>query len=263
LTTFFFSDLTTYTQWLRYLQDLFTPALTELGWNNTGGPTTQNTRSILTYAGVKYNVSITIDAALALFYTYYNNPNNNTIDPGLRPTVYDSGVRVLGEVAFDFLFQQYLYQFHNGSDVNEMYNNLNACSEGASDPALLQKLLYNYSLDPTKIRVEDTPWVFERVAKNPVGRQIAWNFLKENWDIFAARYIVPNNNVMEVIFQALSSFSTQEQYNEVVAFFQDKDLGTAAPYYQAMLTTMSENIQWMNYHYISSIQWLVARPMNL
>ena len=41
----------------------------------------------------------------------------------------------------------------------------------------------HYALDETKIRSQDTSYVFSYVANyNPIGRNIAWNFLKENWD---------------------------------------------------------------------------------
>lgn len=42
----------------------------------------------------------------------------------------------------------------------------------------------HYALDETKIRSQDTSYVFSYVANyNPIGRNIAWNFLKENWDM--------------------------------------------------------------------------------
>jgi len=40
-----------------------------------------------------------------------------------------------------------------------------------------------YSLNPEKIKTQDTSRVLTNVANyNPNGRQLAWQFLKLNWD---------------------------------------------------------------------------------
>jgi hypothetical protein len=45
-----------------------------------------------------------------------------------------------------------------------------------------------YSIDGDKIRDQDTVTVVGYVARNAVGRDLAWKFLKENWSIFLKRY---------------------------------------------------------------------------
>ena len=46
-----------------------------------------------------------------------------------------------------------------------------------------------YSIDKDKIRDQDSVTVVGYVAGNSVGRELAWKFLKENWDIFYKRYL--------------------------------------------------------------------------
>ena len=47
-----------------------------------------------------------------------------------------------------------------------------------------------YSIDGDKIRDQDTVTVVSYVAGNAVGRELAWKFFKENWDIFYKRYFL-------------------------------------------------------------------------
>ena len=48
-----------------------------------------------------------------------------------------------------------------------------------------------YSLNPEKIKAQDTSRVLTNVANyNPNGRQLAWQFLKLNWDFIIERLVL-------------------------------------------------------------------------
>ena len=40
----------------------------------------------------------------------------------------------------------------------------------------------SYSLDSTKIRSQDSVSLIRYVSFNPVGKYLAWNFVRANWD---------------------------------------------------------------------------------
>lgn len=44
-----------------------------------------------------------------------------------------------------------------------------------------------YSIDESKIRAQDSVTVVSYVAGNSVGRELAWKFLKEKWNVFHLR----------------------------------------------------------------------------
>ena len=48
-----------------------------------------------------------------------------------------------------------------------------------------------YSLDPSKVRSQDTTSVIAYVAANVYGRYLTWNFVRNNWDIFLERWVWP------------------------------------------------------------------------
>ena len=54
-----------------------------------------------------------------------------------------------------------------------------------SDPALLTRTL-KFAISPM-MRVQDAPQVFDAVMANPAGRQLAWDFLRNNWTEVSAK----------------------------------------------------------------------------
>ena len=47
-----------------------------------------------------------------------------------------------------------------------------------------------YSINPEKIKLQDTPTVLVNVANfNPNGRQLTWQFLKLNWDFIMEKWV--------------------------------------------------------------------------
>lgn len=49
-------------------------------------------------------------------------------------------------------------------------------------PLLVFRYL-NYSI--TEVRTQDTKRVVEMVSKNVIGRNLAWNFTRDNWEYFS------------------------------------------------------------------------------
>ena len=48
--------------------------------------------------------------------------------------------------------------------------------------------LLRYSLDPGKIRSQDSVAVINSIAHNPEGRIMAWEFVQQNYDLLFKRY---------------------------------------------------------------------------
>ena len=78
-------------------------------------------------------------------------------------------------------WEQLLAMFKKAT-LSEEQRRLMTALGRASDPALLSKTL-NLVLSEA-VRSQDSVWVIAAVASNPgsVGRDLAWGFVKENWD---------------------------------------------------------------------------------
>lgn len=71
-----------------------------------------------------------------------------------------------------------------------MYNMLPKYDPYSNIKALkfyLLKIYFRYlslSLDPQEISEQNSPWVVYDMASNPAGRDVAWDFLKDNWSYY-------------------------------------------------------------------------------
>jgi len=118
------------------------------------------------------------------------------------------------------------------------------------------KKTLNYSLDSSKIRSQDTYAVITRVAANIYGEQLAWNFLRDNYDTIYNRYGNDIGRSKQIVGTVIINFNTQRQYDEVTSFFANRPLGTFAPSYYQSLEKIRLNIEWLSKNYQPVISFL-------
>ena len=132
---------------------------------------------------------------------------------------------------------------------------LNAlCNFG--DQALLQETL-DRSLDDDYVRSQDTIRVMVSVASNRQGRELAWQFLKDNWDEFDRRYGEGGFAIMRLV--GISSlFTTQDMRQEIEDFFAANPVPAAERTIRQGLERMAINIAWLDQNRKDLARWLVA-----
>jgi len=239
-----------YNLWLSFLSSLLSQPLAILGFDNTGPITTRLTRTLVIEASCDYGVGNARQIAVELFNNYTQDPVNSPVLADLRTAVYKTAVNELGLSAWENMFACYW----NVTDSGEQNRCLGALS-GARDGWLLQKSL-DYSLDTSKVRAQDTVQVITGVAANPNGGQLAWDFLRDNWDLLFARYGGSISRAKSLLTGVLSGFQTQRRYDEVMDFFDGKDLGSAELALAQALERIRNNILWINQNYNPIVSFL-------
>jgi aminopeptidase N len=85
-----------------------------------------------------------------------------------------------------------------------------------SDPALLTRTL-RFAVSPM-MRAQDAPQVLDAVIANPAGRQVAWDFIRQNWPEVEAKI----SHYSETDLVSVSSyFCDAAKRNEVQQFFTE------------------------------------------
>uniref|UniRef100_A0A8C7N1V2 Aminopeptidase n=1 Tax=Oncorhynchus kisutch TaxID=8019 RepID=A0A8C7N1V2_ONCKI len=110
------------------------------------------------------------------FKDWMKTPENNTIHPNLRQTVYCSAIAAGGVEEWDFAWRMYR-EASIASEADKLMYSL-ACTRV---PWLLNRYL-NYCLDPEKIRKQDATFTIVYIAGNVVGQSLAWDFVRTNWN---------------------------------------------------------------------------------
>lgn len=122
------------------------------------------------------------------------------------------------------------------------------------DAALLQTTLER-SLDTNFVRTHNTVGIMARTAANPKGRDLAWEFLKANWEEFDRRYGEGGFSLMTLVGIA-GAFTTQEKLDDVEKFFTDTPAPAAERTIRQSLEAIRLNIAWLNENRGALGEWL-------
>uniref|UniRef100_A0A665UCD9 ERAP1-like C-terminal domain-containing protein n=1 Tax=Echeneis naucrates TaxID=173247 RepID=A0A665UCD9_ECHNA len=103
--------------------------------------------------------------------------NKNRIPPNIRDIVYCTGVSLMDEDVWEFIWMK----FHSSNAVSEKKILLEALT--CSDNTFLLNRLLNLSLTSDLVPEQDVIDVIIHVGRNPQGRNLAWRYFREKWDV--------------------------------------------------------------------------------
>lgn len=167
--------------------------------------------------------------------------NGDSIEPNFKSTVFRHGMRQTGdESTWLQVFERYLQETDHAEKLKIM-----AALGEVQDEELLSRYL-NFTFDETKIRRQDIGTVFGTVASNPQGRDIAWNFLRANWQTFISKFgensRVPGNLLLHVC----GDFNTPEKMEEIKEFLMEHpETDATSKSRQQCVQGVDNNIKWI------------------
>uniref|UniRef100_A0A671YAY8 Aminopeptidase n=1 Tax=Sparus aurata TaxID=8175 RepID=A0A671YAY8_SPAAU len=135
--------------------------------------------------------------------------NKNRIPPNIRDIVYCTGVSLMDEDVWEFIWMK----FHSTNAVSEKKILLEALT--CSDNIFLLNRLLNLSLTSDLVPEQDVIDVIIHVGRNPQGRNLAWKYFREKWDVLNARYgeaLFMNSKLIGGVTEFLN---TEKELNEV------------------------------------------------
>nr|XP_032809634.1 aminopeptidase Ey-like [Petromyzon marinus] len=180
-----------------------------------------------------------LESALTIFQKWMENKSSNVIHPNLRSVVYCQALAAGSILEWDFAFK--LFQETTFPVEKEKLRSALACS---TEPWILRRLL-EYALDSTFIRKQDATSVITSVARNVIGRPLAWSFVKEKWDFIFNQYGSGFFSFSNLITGVTRHFSTQAELGELLQFkVTHPNLGSAAATMEQAIERTRTNIQW-------------------
>ncbi|XP_060935458.1 thyrotropin-releasing hormone-degrading ectoenzyme-like [Limanda limanda] len=179
--------------------------------------------------------------------------NKNRIPPNIRDIVYCTGVSLMDEDVWEFIWMK----FHSTSAISEKKILLEALT--CSDNTFLLNRLLNLSLTSDLVPEQDVIDVIIHVGRNPQGRNLAWKYFREKWDILNARYgeaLFMNSKLISGVTEFLN---TEKELNELKEFIQSSGVG-AGPALPRALEIVEGNVRWHRLHRRLFFQWLRKPP---
>ncbi|KAJ8921422.1 hypothetical protein NQ315_003040 [Exocentrus adspersus] len=179
--------------------------------------------------------------------------NDHSVEPNLRAIVYCTAVREGTEIEWDFAYRRYL-ETQSPSEKNLLLDAL-GCTK-------LEWLLSRYIdklTDDPSIRIQDADRVFESVAKNRAGTQIAFDFLRKNWNKLLDHYGEGFNILAKMIKALAPHMNTEFQLSEFERFRSSirSNISTTTIAFNSAIERVKSNVEWMNKNYNQVADWLI------
>jgi puromycin-sensitive aminopeptidase len=140
----------------------------------------------------------------------YASPGS--LDPNVLPAI----IAVLAHAGDRVRYEEFLQKFRSGSTPQEEQRYLYALA-GFRQPELLAQTL-GRTING-EFRTQDAPFVARSVLMSVYGRELAWEFVKSNWDTMERQY--PKAGLRRLA-EGVTGLATPALERDVHAFFQAK-----------------------------------------
>jgi puromycin-sensitive aminopeptidase len=216
-------------KWETFLQDRIEPALSEIGWSPKPGEddlTKQLRGDLIRAMGTIGNDRSVRDHAAALYDEHEHG--HAMIDANVLPAL----IGILAHVGDQARYDDFVRRFQTAATPQEERRYLYALA-AFQQPALLERTLAKTVTG--EFRMQDAPFLVRLVLMNLVGGELAWDFVKANWDTMDRLY--PKQGLRRMC-EGIVGLATPELERDVHRFFDERtiDLGgkTLAQYLEQL-----------------------------
>ena len=233
-------------------RNLFRDIVRRVGWDATPneGQLDAILRSTALSMAGGYEDPEVIAEAKARFTRFLDNPSS--LHPDIRGIV----VGIVGQEGDRALFDT-LWDLARKADLQEEKLRFLRGTTRFKQPELLLTTLER-SMNPEDIRSQDTVTVIGAVAGNRIGRELAWDFIKENWAELDRRYGRGGFAIASLV-GITGGFTSLDKAQEVEEFFATHPAPSAARTIQQSLERIRINAKWLERNSGSLAEWFSSR----
>ena len=244
------SDEGFYGNFQAFSRSIFQQVAEQVGWDAKPDETNMDAllrSTVLSHVGGNDDENALREAA-ARFAAYAEDPSG--VSPDIRGIVFRLAAKRGGRAEYDAMWQLRADTPLQEEKVRFLYG-----LTSFEDRALLEETL-NRSLGD-EVRVHDTVSVITLVAGNTQGRDLAWQFLKDNWPELDRRYGEGGFAIMRLVGIA-SAFTTLDMHDDVERFFTDNSAPGAARTISQSLERIRLNAAWLDRNRDELAGWFVG-----
>ncbi len=233
-----------------FAREIFGPAARKTGWEPKSGEGHLDAllrSTVLSQAGSYHDPDVTAQAT-ERFQKYLQD--RETLAPDLRGVVFALAAQSGGKDVYD-----QIWGLEGETDLAEEKIRLLMSLTRFQRPELLNSTLAD-SLS-AKVRSQDSITLVAGVAANPKGRDLAWEFVKDNWAEFDRRYGGGGFGLMRLV-SICSHFNSQEKADEVDSFFAEHPAPAAERTIRQALERVRLNIKWLEQNRQELTDWFAT-----
>ncbi|XP_004519875.1 puromycin-sensitive aminopeptidase isoform X2 [Ceratitis capitata] len=221
----------------RYGEKLYRPVAESLGWEVRKGENHLDTllRSLVLSRLVSFRSKDVIAEAQTRFHAHADG--SNPIPADLRSACYKAVLQDGDEKIFNEMLQLY-----RTTDLHEEQDRISRALGCIGNVDLLRKVI-DFAMSG-EVRAQDSVFVIVAVAVNPKGRDMAWEFFKDNNQKLLQQY-QGSFLLTRLIKYLIENFASEERAVEVENYFKQNQFpGTERTVSQAV-ETIRLNANWL------------------
>lgn len=177
----------------------------------------------------------------------------NRITPALRQTTYCTAIEHGKKSDWEFLWKVYERE-QNANERDRILRAL-ACSK---ELWILSRYL-EWTFDKTKpIRRQDGSFVFRLIAGNNYGRDVAFNFMRDRWQVIKDYYGKSSFALGGLVRSVGLAMNTRSELNQLITFYESVkgDVGTGRRSFQNAIEQVEDNLVWREKNYKTIESWM-------
>ncbi len=234
-----------------FARDLLGPIYAEVGWTPAAeeGHLTALLRSNVLGALGTFGDQATLAEARGQFERYLERPS--LVPPDLRSVMF-----ALTAKAGDERTYETMWDLHAKEQLQEEKVRLLSALTQFPEAELVDETLTRAFGD--RVRSHEAIGVIVRTAGSRMGRELAWQFLRDNWQEVDRRYGEGGFGLMYIV-EITSGFSSGDRLYEVEQFFTDNPTPAAERTVRQCLEKIRLNMAWLDRNRTGLSEWL-GRP---
>ena len=220
-----------YPEFKKFGIEIYKNIAKKLGWRNKKGEKHTNglLRGIVLYRLGSYGDSETIERAKELF-------KKGKIDPDLRSAVYSLVAENGEEKEFETLIKMYK------AEENQQEKERIGRSLGKFKSKIILKETLEFAISKF-VRNQNTLGIISTVWGNPVGRNLAWSFVKSNWKLLKERYA--GGHYFTRVFGPAGDFTKKVDAKDIISFVKKNPTPEAKRTIAQALEQIYSNAEWL------------------
>ncbi|KAG0454705.1 hypothetical protein HPP92_023997 [Vanilla planifolia] len=211
-----------------------------LGWDPKEGESHLDAmlRGEILSALAQLGHSITQNEGLRRFNAFFNDRDTTILPPDIRRAAYVCVMRNVDKS--NKSGYESLLKIYRESDLSQEKTRILSCLADSPDPdAVLEAL--NFLLS-SEVRNQDAFYVLGGISEE--GRDIAWKWLKDNWDYIAKTW-GSGHLLTSFVRRVVSSFSSEEKAVEIEEFFASRITPAISRTLKQSLERVRVNANWV------------------
>ena len=222
----------------KFARDIVRPTGERVSWDAREGEGHLDSllRSAVLSSLGHYGDEDTLGEAAARFEKYAADPDN--VHPDIRTVVLRLTAKRGDRTTYDTMWDKYA-----GATLEEEKARVLGALAHFEDGQLLQETLTRSLTE--EVRVHDAVSVAGAVGSSPNGRDLAWSFLKDNWDEYNRRYGDGGFALMRLV-SITAGFASRERLEDVESFFEEHPAPAAERTLRQSLEAIRLNIAWLD-----------------